>query len=155
MYVYQIRWKHGWFWRTWLVTQFFTIIFGQKFRWKFICQNYNMLGKKFLFKQFARIQPNANLYWFHYVQYCVDVNCPIQINTVFVRLSRFHDNLFTQFKTHLCHQAANKVRGQKVSFYFLFKSGVKTVKCYFTATLNASWETEIKRRRGVGLLLNQ
>ena len=65
------------------------------------------------------------------------------------------DNLFTQFKTHLCHQAANKVRGQKVSFYFLFKSGVKTVKCYFTATLNASWETEIKRRREVGLLLNQ
>ena len=28
MYVCQIRWKHGWFWRTWLVTQFFTIIFG-------------------------------------------------------------------------------------------------------------------------------
>ena len=136
------------------MSQFFTLIFDKSFVENSFVKTIICWGK-IPFQTVARVQSIANLYWFHYVQYRVDVNCPIQINTVFVRPSSFHDNLFTQFKTHLCHQAANKVRRQKVSFYFLFKSGVKTVKCYFTATLNASWETEIKKRREVGLLLNQ
>ena len=45
-------------------------------------------------------------------------------NTVFASLLTFH-LFFTQFKSHLCHRAANKVGRQKVSFYFLFKLGVK------------------------------